>query len=383
MLELINLLECDKDKYSILFNGMTTFIELLTLLTIIVGGAFALFKYHSLAKLKRADYAINLAEKLRTDESLIEAYKKIDYGNKNGGWYNSEFHNSGKTEQEIDRLFAYFSYVLYLRKERVISKKEFAFLEHNIDRLLKSNQSKDYLYNLYHFSDLQGIQKPFNNLIEYAKEKMFIDKLFFCNDSWMKNQSIYHNYIGFSISHKSKPSSLIEVTYLKGSDAVVDMYSGENKVLNSCKAFVGKNGIDKECEGDKKTPTGFFGIQMVFGTNLQSANICSSIICKEIGDNDYWSNGPDNYNQWVTCNDSNKIQGEHLSEYKNKAYKYAIVLDYNKEGVWGKGSAIFLHCFGDKNYTAGCISVAEKDMEIILMNLTKDTKIWIHGSFEK
>ena len=72
---------------------------------------------------------------------------------------------------------------------------------------------------------------------------------------------------------------------------------------------------------------------------------------------------------------------ENLIKYDS--YKYLINIEYNRKGKKingiGRGSAIFIHCTSNKNYTLGCIAINEKDM-LDLLNLldkNKHPKIWI------
>ena len=58
-------------------------------------------------------------------------------------------------------------------------------------------------------------------------------------------------------------------------------------------------------------------------------------------------------------------------------YDYGLFLDYNRECELGRGSAIFMHCLGEKNYTAGCIAVPRSLMKEIIKKIEKNTKICI------
>ena len=89
------------------------------------------------------------------------------------------------------------------------------------------------------------------------------------------------------------------------------------------------------------------------------------------------------YNQFVNdsknsdhkknCSHSND---EQLSKYTT-CYKYAAALDYNSEGTYNKGSAIFLHCKGSTSYTAGCIAVDKTTMKKLIKIIDEDTIIII------
>ena len=147
-----------------------------------------------------------------------------------------------------------------------------------------------------------------------------------------------------------------------------------------CKAYLGKNGLDKTREGDVRTPTGDYGFIMAFGAKDDPGSL---IPYTKLTDSMYLCGDRDYYNQFI---DSSKIDhrcsnnSEHLIQYIPQ-YNYALFIDYNKEGVYGKGSAIFLHCFGNYPYTLGCVSVAEENMKKILRTADTNSRICIyHGS---
>lgn len=152
----------------------------------------------------------------------------------------------------------------------------------------------------------------------------------------------------------------------------------EEKLL--CKAYLGKNGLDKTREGDVRTPTGDYGFIMAFGAKDDPGSL---IPYTKLTDSMYLCGDRDYYNQFI---DSSKIDhrcsnnSEHLIQYIPQ-YNYALFIDYNKEGVYGKGSAIFLHCVGSYPYTMGCVSVAEENMKKILRTADTNSRICIyHGS---
>jgi L,D-peptidoglycan transpeptidase YkuD (ErfK/YbiS/YcfS/YnhG family) len=123
-------------------------------------------------------------------------------------------------------------------------------------------------------------------------------------------------------------------------------------------AYIGKNGLGKEKEGDCKTPVGvyqfnaYFGIKDNPGTNLPYVKVNVS---------HYWDGDSDSdrYNQMVnyeTYKDFSTDESEHLIEI-DPGYEYAMNINWNKEGIPKKGSAIFLHCFTRNKYTAGCVAI--------------------------
>lgn len=147
-----------------------------------------------------------------------------------------------------------------------------------------------------------------------------------------------------------------------------------NCIFNST-AYVGKNGIDKEGEGDGKTPTGEYGITTAFGildnpgVRINYINITDSIFaCDEEGDF---------YNQIIDTNKvEHKCNGEHMIEL-SPYYDYGIATDYNKENVYPKGSAIFIHCKGEKEYTGGCVALDKKDMLTVMTTAEQGMRIII------
>lgn len=142
-----------------------------------------------------------------------------------------------------------------------------------------------------------------------------------------------------------------------------------------CTVYTGREGLGKEREGDGKTPVGVFKITQAFGIK---ENPGTELPYTRVGETLYWSEEPDTYNQMVDVRELGRqeMRGEHLMEYAPQ-YHYALALDYNKEGVYPKGSAIFLHVKGENPYTAGCLAVSEMQMKRILQNSTCKTKICI------
>lgn len=155
-----------------------------------------------------------------------------------------------------------------------------------------------------------------------------------------------------------------------------DVVTDWGKIV-SCAAYVGANGLYKEKAGDRKTPVGIYNITMAFGRKKSPGT--AGISYTKLNKYHYWSAERDTYNQFIDVRTlkREKMKGEHLIDY-DPHYNYALALDYNKKCTYLKGSAIFLHCFGDNTYTAGCIAVPEKEMKTIVQNTTKHTKICIY-----
>ncbi len=174
-------------------------------------------------------------------------------------------------------------------------------------------------------------------------------------------------------------NQLIFVKYQGGSKAKVYLYdkSGTKwKQVLSCTGYVGKNGIDKTKEGDKKTPTGTYTITGAFGKKSKPT---TSLPYTKVNKYLYLCADKSHYNELIDIRDypNHTCTGEHLSEY-GSVYNYGLFLDFNKEGVYKKGSAIFMHCTGSNKYTAGCIAVSQSNMLKILKTLKTGAKICIY-----
>ena len=153
---------------------------------------------------------------------------------------------------------------------------------------------------------------------------------------------------------------------------------GEWQEQLQCKALLGKNGIDKVREGDATTPTGDFGFLMAFGAKDDPGSLVSYT---KLTNTMYLCGDKEYYNQFIDVSRLNhRCSGnsEHLLSYVPQ-YNYALFIDYNKEQIFGKGSAIFLHCFGSYPFTLGCVSVAEENMVKILRTVDANARICIYA----
>lgn len=179
-------------------------------------------------------------------------------------------------------------------------------------------------------------------------------------------------------SQREKVNQLIFVKYKGKSKADIILYkkaNGKFKKVFACAGYVGKNGINKKREGDKKTPTGTYGFTKAFGIK---SNPGSKIKYIKLNSYLYWSADRKYYNQMI---DIRKVKasraGEHLIRYRPH-YNYALAIDYNKKCIYKKGAAIFLHCTGSNPYTGGCVAVKEKYMKKIMKTVDKNAKICIY-----
>ncbi len=138
--------------------------------------------------------------------------------------------------------------------------------------------------------------------------------------------------------------------------------------------FIGKNGIGKTREGDGKTPVGVFRFNRAFG--IADDPGCAIPYVKV--DNDtYWSGDSRDgfrYNELVSLKDLPALDiesgdSEHIIDYPYH-YQYCLNISYNEDGTPGRGSAIFLHCFGpEKPFCGGCVAIPADKMLRVMQNV--------------
>ena len=165
--------------------------------------------------------------------------------------------------------------------------------------------------------------------------------------------------------------------------------------------WIGRNGVtspDDAFEGDYKTPLGLYNLGVGFGIH----NLDIKYPYFKVQDNDYWVDDYKSchYNYLVRIGESISNFGyhyiisedekdfdsaEYLKDYEMQ-YEYAVFIEFNHDGQIDKnghgnkkGSAIFLHCFGTKGYTGGCVAVSRENMKFIMhfLDRNKSPKILI------
>jgi L,D-peptidoglycan transpeptidase YkuD (ErfK/YbiS/YcfS/YnhG family) len=147
-----------------------------------------------------------------------------------------------------------------------------------------------------------------------------------------------------------------------GTSAKVILWEKSNGVwaeVFKTNGYVGSQGVGQAYEGSKRTPKGAYTLGFAFG----QSNPGTKVPFRKITNNSYWISdvNSDLYNTWQEGNYAGN-GNEHLADYANLQYYYAIVINYNTNSVKGEGSAFFLHVSNGRP-TAGCVSVPKSDME--------------------
>ncbi len=131
---------------------------------------------------------------------------------------------------------------------------------------------------------------------------------------------------------------------------------------------IGKNGLGKTQEGDGKTPVGTFRFNRAFGI---AADPGCAIPYVRVDGNSYWSGDQREgmrYNELVDLRelpDLDTSVSEHIEDFWDE-YQYCLNISYNEDGTPGRGSAIFLHCFGSSPYTGGCVALPQERVVQVL-----------------
>ena len=167
--------------------------------------------------------------------------------------------------------------------------------------------------------------------------------------------------------------------------------------VSSADGVCGYNGItENKIELDKKTPEGAFNIILNFGlkddpllevastsANDENSEVSKAISYHKIVEGDVWVDDS-NSKLYNTLQNLNELKEIDFNGYEDmmKAYpyyNYGIAIDYNIDRVPHKGSAIFIHCFGNDGNTgsAGCIRLPEEYVKNLILDVDKDTKVVI------
>lgn len=193
--------------------------------------------------------------------------------------------------------------------------------------------------------------------------------------------------IAASLQASLTTNQIVTVQQKKGANALVCFHEKESdgtwKKVYETKGYIGKNGLGKQVQGDRKTPVGEYNLTTPFG---RKKNPGTSMKYTKLTKYHYWSSDESKWysNQLVDVRELgvSYVPGEHLTAY-GKCYNYGLFVDYNKSGEKRKGSCIFLHCFSGKKSTEGCIAISEKMMKKFLIKMKDGAKIYIYSSKSK
>ena len=167
--------------------------------------------------------------------------------------------------------------------------------------------------------------------------------------------------------------------------------SGDWEQILSTPGYVGLNGMcadEDHKEGCAQTPIGVYHFNKAFGIAPDPG---CAIPYTQVDDDIYWSGDECyKYNEMINLSEHPELDmenSEHIIDYEYQ-YQYCLNISFNEDDTAGRGSAIFLHCFGPaKPYTGGCVAIPENIMEQVMQNVTEDCVVVIdtfenlNGSF--
>ena len=167
-------------------------------------------------------------------------------------------------------------------------------------------------------------------------------------------------------------------------DSLISMHEKEKDgrwhQIMTTPGFIGKEGLGKEKEGDWKSPAGTFRFNKAFGIARDPG---CAIPYTQVDKNTYWSGDQRpgmEYDRMVDIRNYpslDKENSEHIIDYKEH-YQYCLNINYNRLHIPGKGSALFMHCFGlNKPFTGGCIAVPKDKMRYVMKHVRPNCLIVI------
>ncbi|MCR5771708.1 MAG: hypothetical protein K6G87_10840 [Butyrivibrio sp.] len=190
-----------------------------------------------------------------------------------------------------------------------------------------------------------------------------------------------------SLDQAQDANQLFVVAIYGDTTAWVSMHekdsNGTWKMIMTTPGFIGKKGYcadEDHVEGCSQTPVGTYHFTKAFG--IADDPGCSMSYTK-VTDDIYWSGDQRDgmkYNEMVSINDYPDLDlenSEHIIDY-TYPYQYCLNISFNEEGTAGRGSAIFLHCFGDrKPFTGGCVAIPINQMYFVMTHVNSDCVVVI------
>ena len=140
------------------------------------------------------------------------------------------------------------------------------------------------------------------------------------------------------------------------------------RVRGPVPVYVGEDGVGLASERRSRTPRGVFALTEAFGLARDPG---TALPYARVGLSHWWVSDvrSPHYNTMRVCSPGascgfRQSRSEQLGAVD--AYRYALVLDYNRDPVApGRGSAFFLHVTEGKP-TQGCISMSASDLKWLL-----------------
>ena len=178
-------------------------------------------------------------------------------------------------------------------------------------------------------------------------------------------------------------SQIITVSVADDGTSTLAMYSRLDdgnwfKSISDTLAYIGQEGIGEAYEDVPITPQGTFPLVSAFGI---ASNPGAALPYTQVDDSMYWVSDSESayYNRLVSESDADDFDKD-ISEHLVSCwpdYEYAIVMGYNVDCTPYMGSAFFIHCKGDDDFTQGCVAVDRETMKQLVQNVGANAVIVI------
>lgn len=173
---------------------LSDWISLITLITVIIGGFFALHKWKESIITRRLDTVKELIDIIRNDKDISTIMDIIDWDEdfEYDGKFKVINNDSRKSLEDvddsslfrmIDKTLAHFSYICYLKKKKSLKKSDIKIFDYQIRRLFDNRHIRNYLYSLHRWSKSLNVSMSFKYLVEYGIKKRFLHLDFYFKKS--------------------------------------------------------------------------------------------------------------------------------------------------------------------------------------------------------
>ncbi len=165
---------------------------------------------------------------------------------------------------------------------------------------------------------------------------------------------------------------LVVSNEMNATTAILQRYEKKalwEKVGENVSVTLGRSGLGysttsmpQKNEGDGRSPLGLFDIGSTFGYSSQSNSSMpyyhadEKLICVDDAGDRF-------YNKMALLDSKNLPKSFELMRRVDGVYTYGAVIEYNRQGVSGRGSCIFFHLNSvGKKPTSGCTAMDEKPL---------------------
>ena len=152
------------------------FAEIIAIATLLVGLISVVFVGIQLWQKYRMDHSkqvLDMLNKTRSERDIVELFYQLDY---NKFHYDGRFQGS-QMEPLVDNVLHYYEYILYLKNQRILNKKDFKFFEYDIQRIVGNHDMQSYFFTLYHFVS-KRMSFKYQRLLRYGRKNGWIDEDF-------------------------------------------------------------------------------------------------------------------------------------------------------------------------------------------------------------